>query len=142
MAEIFVRQGIASVATGQYEAAGRSFRRALKLPDWNAANVQLNQLYGENHAAKESHFEALAMALQANAHDANLLFLLGMELTLDGQAERAVPFFARSAQLGGNDDRLLDGFLPGGPKPAGAAAAGGVAPADNGGLPLRGEHRR
>jgi hypothetical protein len=52
------------------------------------------------------------MAIQGAGHDANLLFVLGMELQLGGQPERAAAFFTRSAQLGGNDDHLLDGFVP------------------------------
>lgn len=111
MAEIYLREGIAMVAAGQYESAGKAFRRGLKLPDWNVAGVGLDQLYGADHAAKEAHLEALAMAVRGAQHDANLLFVLGMELLLAGEANRAEAFFARSAQLGGNDDHLLDGFL-------------------------------
>jgi hypothetical protein len=58
MAEIYLRQGIASVATGQFEAAGRYFRRALKTDGWDAAHLQLDQLYGADRIAKESHLEA------------------------------------------------------------------------------------
>jgi Flp pilus assembly protein TadD len=112
MAEIYLRQGITSVATGQYESAGRYFRRALKMDDWNAAHLQLDQLYGNDRIAKEAHLEALALAIQAAAHDANLLFVMGMELYLNGQPERATAFFLRSGQLGGNDDHLLDPFIP------------------------------
>lgn len=124
MAEIYLREGIAMVAIGQYESAGKAFRRGLKLPDWNVAGVGLDQLYGADHAAKEAHLEALAMAVRAAQHDANLLFVLGMELLLSGEAERASAFFARSAQLGGNDDHLLDGFLAA-PQPG--AAQGPIA---------------
>ncbi len=119
MAEIYLRQGIAAIAFGQYDSAGRSFRRALKMEDWNAAHLQLDQLYGADRIAKESHLEALAMAIQGAGHDANLLFVLGMELYFNGQPERATAFFMRAAQLGGNDDHLLDGFIPA----AGPAAA-------------------
>ena len=40
------------------------------------------------------------------------------QAALDSQAERASVFFARVGQLGGNDDRLLNDFLPK-PAPAG-----------------------
>jgi hypothetical protein len=45
-----------------------------------------------------------------------------MELFFDGQTQRSEAFFSRAAQLGANDDRLLDGFLPR-PGPAGAPPA-------------------
>jgi Flp pilus assembly protein TadD len=125
MAEIYLRQGIAAVATGQYDSAGRYFRRALKMDDWNVAHLQLDQLYGADRIAKESHLEALAMAIQAAGHDANLLFVLGMELYFNGQPERATAFFMRAAQLGGNDDHLLDGFIPAA-KPAAPQPNGNV----------------
>ena len=123
MPEIFLRQGFAAVAIAQYESAGRAFRRALKLPDWSAVKLELKDLYGDDRIAKESHFESLAMAVQANPHDANLLFVLGMELYFDGQQERAAPFFTRAAQLGGNDDHVLDEFLAAAGKPAPGPAA-------------------
>ena len=118
MAEIYLRQGIAAVTMGQYESAGRYYRRALKLDGWDSAHLRLNEMYGEHRIAKESHLEALAMAIQAAGHDANLLFVLGMEFYLDGQPDRAAPFFTRAGQLGGNDDHLLDGFIPPPAKPA------------------------
>lgn len=126
MAEIYLRQGIALVAVGQYESAAKSFRRGVKLPDWNVAGMGIDQLYNGARAAKEAHIEALAMALRTAPHDANLLFVLGMEMFLSGQPERASAFFARAAQLGGNEDHLLDGFLPAA-QPA-AAPQPGMAP--------------
>jgi hypothetical protein len=120
LAEPYFRQGHALVALGQYENAVKAFRRGLRIrPEWSGSPFRLDQLYGPDRIAKVSHIEALAKAVEANPLDSNLLMALGMQLFFDGQAERASVFFARVAQLGGNDDRLLNDFLPR-PGPAGA----------------------
>ena len=120
LADPYLRQGHALVALGQYENAVKVFRRGLRIrPEWSGSPFRLNQLYGPDRIAKVSHIETLAKAVEANPLDSNLLMALGMQLFFDGQAERASVFFARVAQLGGNDDRLLNDFLPK-PAPAGA----------------------
>jgi tetratricopeptide repeat protein len=120
LAEPYLRQGHALVALGQYENAVKAFRRGLRIrPEWSGSPFRLDQLYGPDRIAKVSHIEALAKAVEANPLDSNLLMALGVQLFFDGQAERASVFFARVAQLGGNDDRLLNDFLPK-PAPAGA----------------------
>jgi tetratricopeptide (TPR) repeat protein len=125
VAESFFRQGIANVALGQYESAARAFRRALEVrSDWNASPFRLDQLYDNAPLAKTHHLEDLAKAVEGNPFDADLLLVLGMQLFFDGQPDRAKVFFARSDQLGGNEDRLLDDLL-GKPKPPGAAGAPG-----------------
>jgi len=112
LAEIFLRQGFAHVAMGQYESAAKDIRRGLKMkPDWRPDELRLAKLYGDELLAKSSHLEALATSLQAAPHDATALYLLGMELYFDGHVERAGPFFVRAAQLGANEDHLLDSFL-------------------------------
>lgn len=123
LAEPYLRQGHALVALGQYENAVKAFRRGLRIrPEWSGSPFRLDQLYGPDRIAKVSHIETLAKAVEANPLDSNLLLALGMQLFFDGQAERASVFFARVAQLGGNDDRLLNDFLPK-PGPAGAPPA-------------------
>ncbi len=120
LADPYLRQGHALVALGQYENAVKAFRRGLRIrPEWSGSPFRLDQLYGPDRIAKVSHIETLAKAVEANPLDSNLLMALGMQLFFDGQAERASVFFARVAQLGGNDDRLLNDFLPK-PAPAGA----------------------
>ena len=74
--------------------------------------------------AKTQHIETLARAVEANPFDADLLLVLGMQLFFDGQADRAAVFFSRAAQLGADEDHLLDDFL-GKPKPADAPQPGG-----------------
>ncbi len=122
LAEPYLRQGHALVALGQYENAVKAFRRGLRIRgQWNGSPFRLDQLYGPDRIAKVSHLETLAKAVEANPLDANLLIAMGMQLFFDGQSERAGVFFARAAQLGGNDDGLLNDFLPK-PGPAGAPA--------------------
>ena len=112
LAESYFREGHALVALGQYATAGKAFRKGLDIgPEWRESGFLLDQIYGENRMAKSSHFEALALAVEKNPRDANLQFVLGVELFFDGQAERARTFFERSVALGGNRDHLLDPFL-------------------------------
>ncbi len=125
LAETFLREGFVFVAIGQYESAGKAMRRGLKLQSaWRPDDLRLDRLYGPEKAARQAHVEALAIALQATPHNATVLFLLGMELFFDGEAARSAPFFTRAAQLGGNEDQLLDGLL--GESAAAAAPPAGV----------------
>jgi hypothetical protein len=111
------------VAVGQYENAVKAFRRGLQIrSDWTGSPFRLDQIYGDGQIAKTGHLENLAKAIEANPLDSNLLLALGMQLFFDGQRDRAVVFFTRVAQLGGNEDRLLDSFLAR-PAPADAPAA-------------------
>lgn len=120
LAEPFFRQAFALVAQGQYESAAKAFRRGLKIrSDWSGSPLRLDQLYGADKLAKNAHLENLAKAVEANPLDSELLIALGMQLFFNGEAQRSEVFFARAAQLGANDDRLLDHFLPQ-PGPAGA----------------------
>jgi tetratricopeptide (TPR) repeat protein len=125
LAETYLRQGHALVALGQYESAVKAFKRGLRIrADWTDSPFRLDQLYGPDQIAKTSHIETLAKAAEGNPLDPTLLWALGMQLYFDGQRDRAGVFFARVAQLGANDERLLNDMLPK-PAPAGAAPAGG-----------------
>ena len=120
LAEPYFRQAFALIAQGQYESAAKAFRRGLKIrSDWSGSPLRLDQLYGADKLAKNAHLENLAKAVEANPLDSELLIALGMQLFFNGEAQRSEVFFARAAQLGANDDRLLDRFLPQ-PGPAGA----------------------
>jgi tetratricopeptide (TPR) repeat protein len=110
--ETFLRQGFALTALGNYGAAIKSFRRGLLLDeDWWSSALKLDKLYGGQRELRLQHLEALAEAVEQNPHDANLLTLLGLQLFFDGQQQRALTFFDRSDQLGGNEDGALDRFL-------------------------------
>ncbi len=118
--EPLFRQGFALVALGQYASAAKAFRRALRIEsDWSAPPFQLKDLYRNDRLAKTAHQESLAKAVEANPFDSDLLVVLAMMLYFDGQPDRAGLFFGRAAQLGGNEDGLLNGFMPR-PAPAGA----------------------
>ncbi|MBI3836772.1 MAG: hypothetical protein HY288_02405 [Planctomycetia bacterium] len=120
LAEPFLRQGHALVALGQFESAAKAFRRGMKIrSDWSDSGFRLDQIYGADRLAKITHLENLAKAVEANPLDSDLLITLGVQLYFDGQRDRARVFFARAAQLGGNEDRLLNDVLPK-PGPAGA----------------------
>jgi tetratricopeptide (TPR) repeat protein len=119
MGEPYFRQGHAQVALGQFANAIKAFRRGLRLEgDWAASPFRLDQLYRGDKATKTRHLENLATTVEANPFSADLMALLGLELYFDGQQDRAMPFLERASQLGGNEDRLLDDFLPR-PAPAG-----------------------
>ncbi|REK13061.1 MAG: hypothetical protein DWQ37_10585 [Planctomycetota bacterium] len=124
LADTYFRQGFAQVALGHYEKAARAYRRGLRLRgDWQASPFRLDQLYAAP-VPKNAHIEALAREVQANPFDGELLMVLGMQLYFDGEPQRAEAFFSRAAQLGANEDRLLDAFLPQ-PQPADPADPAG-----------------
>jgi Flp pilus assembly protein TadD len=117
LAECFFRQGFAQFAMGQFEAAAKSYRRGLQMrPDWAESEFELISLYGAEHKlAKLSHREALAQAIELNAQSADLLTVMAIVLYFDGDRPRSRLFFDRAAELGGNTDHALDGFLTPGP---------------------------
>jgi len=120
LADTYLRQGFALVALARHEPAIKAFRRALQLQgDWSTSPVRLDQLYDGDLVAKTSHLENLAKVVEANPFNADMLALLALELYFDGQRDRAAMFFERCSQLGGNEDGLLDAFMPR-PAPAGA----------------------
>lgn len=113
MSEPFLRQGLALVAMGRYDSAAKAMRRSLLLvgnPD--RISLRLDDLYAGNPIARTAHLEALARAVEVNPQSADLLLLLGLQLFLNGDAERATPVFRRCEQLGGNHDGAITGFLP------------------------------
>ncbi|MEX0978770.1 MAG: tetratricopeptide repeat protein, partial [Pirellulales bacterium] len=113
VAESYMRQGFALFAMGQYANAAGAFRRGLRIrSDWTGSPFHLDQIYDGARLSKTAHIESLAKAVEANPLDAELLLVLGMASFFDGQRDRAAVFLARSAQLGGNEDHLLDDFLP------------------------------
>jgi Tfp pilus assembly protein PilF len=113
LAETYFRQGFASFATGQYKSAAKSFERGLAIqPNWSPDDMDVGKLYGEaNQLALTSHREALAQAIEANSQDSDQLMVMAIVLYFNGEPERSLPFFQKAAQLGANEERLLDGFL-------------------------------
>jgi len=112
VAAAYFRQGYALVALSNYEQAARMLKRGLELdPAWARSDFRNDELYGDNQEAKRTQLEALAQAATDNPNDADLLFLVGVFLHFDGQADRALPFFQRAAGLGAAGNTHLRGFL-------------------------------
>lgn len=111
LADAFFRQGFSLLAMGRYEPAARAFKHGLTLkPDWAKSTFRLDELYGDNRLAKVTHLERLAAEATEHPQNADLMFLLGLALYFDGQAERARPFFEHAAELGA-DRQAVAGFL-------------------------------
>jgi hypothetical protein len=116
VADAYFRQGFALVATNRFDLAAAAFRRGLTLePNWAESLFRLDELYGDADLAKQAHIDALAGAALDAPEDADLMFVLGVVLHFDGQAERARRFFVRSRELAADGAPHLDGFLAGGP---------------------------
>jgi hypothetical protein len=111
LADAYFRQAFAQSALGRYLPAVKSLRRGLALqPDWPKSDFQLDRLYDRNRAAKETHFERLATAAEQQPENAELMFLLGVELFFDAQPARAHTFLECATDLG-LDAELARGFL-------------------------------
>lgn len=113
LADAWFRQGFALVASGRYEWAARALKRGLELdPKWPRAGFRIDLLYGDNRMARQAHLDALAQAALDDPEDPDLLFLMGVMLHCDGEAQRASPFFQRAMELAGAEIAHLKAFLP------------------------------
>ncbi len=88
--------------------------------EWPQSAFRLDELYGDNRLAKLALLERLASDAGDGREDADLMFLLGVTLYFDGQAERSRLFFRRAAELGADRGAIV-GFLKA-PAAAGKAA--------------------
>jgi len=105
------RQAYALAAQGRYDLAVRNIKRGLELdPAWPRSDFRNEELYGANQMAKKAHLDALAKAAEEDPDNADLLFLVGVQLHFDGQPQRAVPFFQRALQLAGRDNGHVKAF--------------------------------
>jgi tetratricopeptide (TPR) repeat protein len=112
VATAYFRQGYALVALSNYEQAARVLKQGLELdPGWARSDFRNDELFGDNQEAKRTQLDALAQAATDNPNDADLLFLVGVFLHFDGQADRAAPFFQRAAGLGAAGSNHLRAFL-------------------------------
>jgi tetratricopeptide (TPR) repeat protein len=111
LADAYFRQALAQAAQGRYQPAVKSIQRGLAIaPDWPDGEFRLSQLYGDSLAAKQAHFEQLALAAEKEPDNGELFFLLGVEVLLDGQPARAKTFLRRAAELG-LEGELVGPFL-------------------------------
>lgn len=112
LADARFRQGFALTAIGRYEQAVAAIKRGLKInPNWARSGFDIKDLYGDDELAKDAYLDALATAAEDNPNDANLLFLLGVNLHFDKQFERAKVFFERAAELAGDDAEHIRAFM-------------------------------
>lgn len=111
LADAYFRKGLAQAALGRYESAVQAIERGLSLDrDWPQSDFRLEHLYGDNVAAKQAQLEQLATAAEKQAENADLMFLLGVELYLDRRPKQAATFLKRAAEIG-TDERYLRPFL-------------------------------
>ena len=104
LASVWFRQGFALAAIGRSDQAAAAIKRGLKLdPAWAKSDFNLDQLFGGNAAAKSACLDALTVAVAAKPTDADRLFVLGVFLHFDGEAQRAAATFAQAEQVAGNN---------------------------------------
>jgi hypothetical protein len=132
IADYYVRQGHALVATKRYDLAAEAYKRGLAFdPAAAGSALRLDTLYHDSRLAKHSHLDTLAASALGSPDDADLLFVLGVFLHFDGQADRARKFFERSAALSTPHADYVRPFLGTAAAPAAAlpdAAAPATAP--------------
>lgn len=111
-ADGYFREGHAFVATNQFDLAAKAFKLAVLLSNNPKADgISLEAIYAGNRLAKNARIEAVAQAALANRSDSDLLFVVGMLLHYDSQADRATMFFQKAAELAGGQPSHLRPFL-------------------------------
>ena len=112
LADAWFRQGFAMAAIGRYDLAVGAIKRGLSLdPTWPKSEFRLNDLYGVDEMARNAHLDALAQAAEEKPTDGDLLFMVGVYLHFDGQADRARKFFQRAAEIAGDDADYIKAFV-------------------------------
>lgn len=112
VADSYMRQGFALLATARYELAATAFKRGLAVDaDWAATPFRLDSIYGDAHISKDTHVENLVHVLLERPADADLIFVLAMFLQYDGDTERAGRFFHKAADIAGKDAPYLRPYL-------------------------------
>ena len=100
LSEAYFRRGFALAEMKRYEQAAAAWKQGIHLnPQWHKSTFSLDDLYGDNRLAKQSHLELLASSLEKDPDNADLIFILGVSLYFDGQHDRSRPFLQRTTQL-------------------------------------------
>jgi tetratricopeptide (TPR) repeat protein len=127
VADYYLRQGHALVATKRYDLAAEAFKRGLAIdPAVAMSALRLDTLYHDSRLAKHSHLDMLAATALGSPDDADLLFVLGVFLHFDGQADRARKFLERSAALSTGHGDYVRPFLEVGRAPLPIDATAGT----------------
>jgi tetratricopeptide (TPR) repeat protein len=119
LAAPYFRQGYALVALQDYERAANAFRRGLGVdPSYLRSEFRSAELYGDGLATRTQHVEAVAAAVLESAglesaglksaSDRNLLFVIGILLQFEGNADRATIFFERARDPDPEPELVLD----------------------------------
>jgi tetratricopeptide (TPR) repeat protein len=133
--EPYFRLAFAEAAIGDFSEAVRLYKLGLQLdPGWPDHGPTLNELMGEgNLLAKTQVKQRVADWTLENARDPDRLFLLGVLLHKDGDADKARLLFETATALVGRKP-YLTAFLSSGSVP-GVARDGAVPPKAAGDLP-------
>lgn len=98
-------------ANKQYAEAVRALKDGLKQnPDWIEADFDLRSLYG-NPEQLTTQLADIARVVKANPLDRDANFLLGFELFMSGQKDKARSILEQSARLETNDSHLKPFFV-------------------------------
>ncbi|MGD0900205.1 MAG: hypothetical protein ABR915_20415, partial [Thermoguttaceae bacterium] len=81
-------------------------------PGWASSEFRLDDIFGEDSAAKKKQLDAMLQAADANADDGDVSLMVGVYYHFDGKPDRAAPFLRRAAELNGNDAAMRN-FLEG-----------------------------
>lgn len=93
-------------AARRYDEAALAIRRGLQVnPEWLEAEFDMRTLYGDE-SQPLTQLADLAGRLQANPLDREILFLLGYELFVTGEKEKARTILEQVARLEANDKHL------------------------------------
>jgi tetratricopeptide (TPR) repeat protein len=112
LADAWFRQGFALAAVGRCDLASAAVKRGLKLdPSWPKSKFDIAVLFGNNEPVKNASLDALADAVMAKPADADRLFVLGVMLHFNGQADRAAAFFDRAEQVVKYNVGHIEAFL-------------------------------
>ncbi|MGL4465300.1 MAG: tetratricopeptide repeat protein [Planctomycetia bacterium] len=98
-------------ASKQYEKAAVALRDALRIdPQWLDLEFDARQMYGDDADALLTQMSDLAAKLQQNPADESSMLLLGYQLFVTGQKDRARKIIHQAAKLD-NGDPALKPFL-------------------------------
>jgi tetratricopeptide (TPR) repeat protein len=100
----------ARFALRQYGEAAQSVKSGLRVgPDWLNLDFDMSTLYGDEKDLREQ-LAQLAGELRANPLERDALFLLGYELFVTGQKDKAKTLLAQSAKVEPNETPLKPFF--------------------------------
>ena len=113
-AEPHFRAGFAQLAMRQFESAAKYFKRGLELdPSWPVSGIRLDDVYGEENMLLQSAVTGYATEYaREDIRDPDRLFLVGVLLHFDDQADKAAKLFEAALRLAGEGDHLVAFLRP------------------------------